>query len=232
MLKVNNLQLNLIRKGIFRLRDCYRQSNDSNIRNSVKEMVFYELSEGVDGFMDLFYDKFNACKMDSLASVEDLAEDILKSLDVEKMPKIDMATAKKLFRKMQEKDLRSVVAGYNKAVESGNMSYYSQTIDNNRVFLYYDNGQFDGAVCSISRNDKGREIDCHFCHFFRRADDIEYVTKVEKGKKGNYTSRTVTCCSDHAMCNDAILSLEPLKDFLQTRRKENERDSNPTQYGE
>ena len=40
-LNVNNLQLNLIRKGIFRLRDCYRQSNDNNIRNSVKEIVSY-----------------------------------------------------------------------------------------------------------------------------------------------------------------------------------------------
>ena len=229
---VNKLKYNLIKKELSKIEDCYKQSNDIKIRNCVKEMAFYKLCDAIPSFEELFIDAFTACDMSSLYKLDKLYESVWSEIKIEELPQVDLSTVKKLFRKLQEKEQRAIVAGYNEALKNTNLVYYTQSFNSKKVILYYDNGQFEGYICETRPNVKGREMDCHFCHAFRRGSEIEYVSKIEKGKNGVYNSRTVTCCSDYKMCNEDLLNIDPLKDFLKIGESKNEKNRYRTELGD
>lgn len=231
-IRINNLQYNLIKKGLARLDSCYSQSNDVMIRNYVKETVFYKIGEEIPEFAEELLEAFENCNMETLYSVEELKNTVLNSIQIEKIPHVDMSTIKKIFRKLQEKDQRAIYQGFNNAVEKNNFSYYTQTFDNKKAILYFNDGNFEGAVCETRANGKVGETCCHFCNTFRRGNEIEYLTLVDKGKNGNYKSKTITSCSDQEYCNEHILTMEPLIKFLKKEGKENGKETYRSQLGE
>lgn len=153
--------------------------------------------------------------------IEELKSIVLNSVEVEKLPHVDMPTVKKIFKKLREEDQRAICQAFNNVVDKRNISFYTQSFENKKAILYCDDENFHGAICETMTYSKVGETCCHFCNTFRKGDEIEYLTFVDKGKNGNYKSRTIACCSDQVYCNEHILTMDPLIKFLKKEGKEN-----------
>ncbi len=212
-LEINNIEYNLIKKKMKQLRDTYMQSNDQEICNVVKEQVFFELGTKINSFADFFAEFFEKCEMNSLKEIDDLEEAVLALIKVVKLPQIEYERMKKKV-KMPEKNLKRVVKNYNEAVLNEPLTYYSQQIDEKKVFVFPKDEECLMVLCDTSRYNGGRKILCDFCNGFRTSDEILFVSNTIKLNKEEYSTLGLNCCSDYIKCNQDILQTEKLTDFL------------------
>lgn len=216
MLYVDNVQYNIIRKALDKIEDAYKQSNDKNIRNIVKDKTYYDLVSYIPGF-DVFEECFNRCKMSNLYEVCELRDLVLQELEISKLPEITEKQVKKMFKKLPDKYIKQIYFDYNKRVQLGKLTYYSKQIDENtKIYIFYENGQFYSEICKTSLNANGsRELQCHLCNQMRKGYDIGYIGRRIKSKSDNYTSRMVSCCADNDMCNHDITQTRKIKEFFE-----------------
>lgn len=173
-LNVNNIEFNHINKNLKLLEDTYRQSNDKNVRNAVKEQVFNELCKIINNFKDKFFKTFDLCNMNSLKDIDLLKETILGNIEVIKLQPINIDLFKK-NKKLKNKPLKLFVESFNKAITKSPLTYYSQIIDQNFIIMFPDNEKYDLVVSNISKTHKTRKSLCNFCNTFRDKDEIIFV---------------------------------------------------------
>lgn len=212
-MEIKNNEYNFLRKRLKRLEEVYKQSCDLIVRNAVKETTLYDIEEGIPGFYDTYAEKFEECKMESLKEVLDLTDEILGNYTIEKLPKIEVKEAKKIF-KVKERALNAFVKAYNAAVEKENLSYFSQRVDDKLLLLTYEEGEFLGAVASVQRNRRNKEALCPFCKQFRRGEDIVFMTTNVKEAKSEFAVVGQYCCSEYEICNRDIEEIESVKKFI------------------
>lgn len=210
---VRNEDYNFLRKRMLRLEESYKQSNDQRVRQVLKEKTLFEICERFPNFYEEYSNSFESCKMSSLMEITNLTDFVMSKYSVEKLSPITENEAKKIL-KLKDKTLKIFVKGYNDAIVSKDLTYYSQRIDDKLVCLTKQDNEFIGSVTNVTPNIRNRECLCYFCRQFRRGDDILFITNTAKTSKGEYSSIGQTVCSDYEMCNKDIESSAALVKFL------------------
>lgn len=218
---IRNEDYNFIKKRMLRLEEAYKQSNDQKVRQLVKEQVLYEISERFPRFLEEYAESFTNCQMSSLREITELTAHVLSKYSVEKLPQITEKEAKRVL-KLKDKALKIFVRGYNAAIVSKNLTYYSQRIDDKLVFFTTQDNMPLGLVSSINPNVRNKECLCYFCKQFRRGKDIVFITNSVKPKEGNYSCIGQTVCSDYEMCNRSIESNKTLVKIFKYKLGNNE----------
>lgn len=222
-MEIRNTDYNFIRNRMKRLEDTYKQSCDDNVRNIVKEKTFYEIASRIDGFYEMFAEAFGNCQMSSLMEIVKLSESVMGEYIASTLPTLAESEAKKML-KLKERDLDKFLREYNKAVQSGHLTYYSQIIDQKIVFIVESEGELIGTVGQVSRDKRVKESLCPFCRTFRRGDEIIFVTNKRSGRDGEYSTVGQYCCTDYVKCNLAIedsSAMETFASYNQQKRKVN-----------
>lgn len=215
---ITNEDYNFLRARMQRLEEAYKQCIDDRVRNAVKDKTLYEICERFPSFFEDYADSFEGCRMSSLKEITDLTELVMSKYSIEKLPKIEASQVKKML-KLKDKALKSFVSGYNTAVATKDLTYYSQRIDDKLIFLTQQDGELVGAVTQVSKSQRNGECLCHFCRRFRRGDDILFVTNSARTAKDEYSSIGQTICSDFETCNRSIEERENVVKFLQYKKQ-------------
>lgn len=218
---IRNEDYNFIKKRMLRLEEAYKQSNDQKVRQLVKEQVLYEISERFPRFLEEYAASFANCQMSSLREITELTVHVLSKYSVEKLPPLTEKEAKRVL-KLKDKALKLFVRGYNAAIVSKDLTYYSQRIDDKLVFFTTQDNMPLGLVSSINPNVRNKECMCYFCKQFRRGKNIVFITNSVKTKEGNYSCIGQTVCSDYEMCNRSIESNKTLVKFFKYKLGNNE----------
>ena len=221
---ISNEDYNFLRKRMLRLEESYKQSNDSTVRRAVRDKTLFDICERFPDFLYEYGDVFECCAMSSLKEITDLYDLVMGRFSIKQLPKIESEKEVKRLLKLKDKALKSFIKGYNEAVETHNLTYYSQRIDDKLVFLTVQDGEFVGAATDVSRSQRNGECLCHVCRRFKRGPEITFVTNTAKTTKGEYSSLGQTICSDYESCNREVEDREPLVKFLRYKLdKERER---------
>ena len=221
---ISNEDYNFLRKRMMRLEESYKQSNDQTVRKAVRDKTLFDICERFPDFLYDYGDAFECCAMSSLKEITDLFDSVMGRYSIEPLPKIQSEKDVKRLLKLKDKALKTFIKGYNDAVETHNLTYYSQRIDDKLVFLTVQDGEFVGAATDVSRSQRNGECLCHVCRKFKRGGDITFVTNTAKTTKGEYSSLGQTICSDYESCNREVEDREPLVKFLRYKLdKERER---------
>jgi len=212
-LNVTNLEYNLIKKQLKILETAYKQSNDKKVLESVKTRVYFELTSGINEFTEYFGKELEACQMTNLKEIDELREKIMANLNIKHLPKIEAKSLKKKL-KLSDKDLASLIRGYNESINKKPLTYYSQKIDEKLVILYYENEECSAAVCSTIKNKRSLVPGfCHFCNTVRSCDEILFIANTRATKK-DYSSIGVYCCLNYEKCNADIIDTNNLRKFI------------------
>ena len=221
---ISNEDYNFLRKRMMRLEESYKQSNDQTVRKAVRDKTLFDICERFPDFLYDYGDAFECCAMSSLKEITDLFDSVMGRYSIEPLPKIQSEKDVKRLLKLKDKALKTFIKGYNDAVETHNLTYYSQRIDDKLVFLTVQDGEFVGAATDVSRSQRNGECLCHVCRRFKRGQEITFVTNTAKTTKGEYSSLGQTICSDYESCNREVEDREPLVKFLRYKLdKEKER---------
>ncbi len=212
-LEIYNTDYNMLRKKIEQLRETYMQSSDENVRNVVKEQVFYDLCEKIELFENHFAQYFETCKMNSLKEIDELAAEIFKNVSVIKMPKIQYEQIVKRI-KMASKNLKEIARNYNETIKQESLTYYSQIIDTKMVFIFFHDDELHTVLCDVSQYNGVRKLHCRFCNSFRQSCEMGFVSNTIKFKKNEYSTLGINCCLDYNKCNQDILETQKLTDFM------------------
>ncbi|MBQ8132749.1 MAG: hypothetical protein IJ193_09690 [Bacilli bacterium] len=212
--QIPNEDYNFLRARMMRLEESYKQSVDQRVRKAVRDKTLYEICERFPNFFYDYADAFEACEMSSLMEITNLYNMVMGRYSVTPLPRIESEKQVKKLLKLKDKALKSFIRGYNEAVAHGDLTYYSQRIDDKLVFLTVENGEFVGAATDVSRKQRNGECLCHVCRRFRRGSDIIFVTNTAQTSKGDYSSIGQTFCSDYESCNKAVEDSKPLVKFL------------------
>lgn len=164
---------------MLRLEEAYKQSNDQKARQLVKEQVLYEISERFPRFLEEYAESFTNCQMSSLREITELTAHVLSKYSVEKLPQITEKEAKRVL-KLKDKALKIFVRGYNAAIVSKNLTYYSQRIDDKLVFITNSVKPKEGNYSCI-----GQTVcsDYEMCN--RSIESNKTLVKIFKYKLGN-----------------------------------------------
>jgi len=209
---VNNLEYNLIKKRLNRLKEAYSQSNDDDVLRTVKDQVYTELAIAIDKFDDSFSKDFDACKMSGLKEIEDLITTVNSNVIVQDLPRIELSSAKKILKQLSEKQLNAFVQAYNGLKTP--VTYYSKRFDDKLAIILPQDGTFIGVVAEIRKGDKQREQICAFCNNFRKGDEIGFVSNKVTSRKDEYRALGLLCCLDGVLCNTDILDTQKLISFI------------------
>ena len=222
MIKVNNQQVNIIRKGLDKLEHAYKQSTDEEIRTVVKEKVYLDLAIQIPMFDETFEEAFGKCRMRSLREIDELRDEVFAGLDIAELPQLSEKQIKKMFKKLPDKYIRQIYNDYNAKASARPLTYYSLKVDDGtKVFIFYENNEFFGEVVKTTPNVKGSSMYCQFCTALRMGPEIGYITKVSKSKAYNYRTKTVPCCVDGIQCNNDIVDTGKIKEFFELKENEN-----------
>lgn len=212
-MEIKHAEYNYIKNKLKILESAYKQSIDDSVRKTVKDEIFWELCERIDGFSDVFSGAFEECTMGSLRQIDDLTKKVLEYYSVERLPGISYKEAKKLI-KLNERDLNGFVKRYNDAVSKSPLTYYSERIEQKIVFLTQIDGELVGLVSDVPKKQHTGESLCYFCRRFGRGDDVVFVSNVVRTSKTEYTSIGQYCCSDYTRCNSELEDESMVKSFI------------------
>lgn len=211
---LDNHKYNFIFKKLNKLSESYMQSTDVKLLNFIKMNVFYELCELFDN-MKRFEKDFLNCKMESLLEVDLLKKNILSKIKVNKLPFLDSGDIIYKIKKSNKTLIDKLLKGYNSVVKNEALSYYSQVLHNELIFMHIENEQALITVGNIIKSKNQLKSGyCHFCNELMYGADIGFVSIRITSKKGNYSSIGVSCCLDYKKCNKHITSLDKFTQFI------------------
>jgi len=216
-MKITNIDYNFIKAQLKTLESAYKQSNDKEVLSSVQTRIYFNLVEKIDGFEKNFSEHFESFKMSNLKEIDELSEAILESMNIIHLPEVSEPDLKKKI-KLSDRDLASLIRGYNEAVKTP-LTYYSQKIDEKLAILYYEDNIFTSVICNTIKNKKAIIPSfCHFCNTLRKGDEIVFIANTKSTHK-DYSTLGVYCCLDYRACNKEITNKDNLIKFINYKGK-------------